>query len=284
MILSAFFFAISDILVKFISPPIGVMQIAFFRFFLGALILLPMLLSGGRTLKGNSTRLLLVRGLAGTAAFLCLTKSITMISLSSAIVLFYTFPLFATVFSFLLLKEPLKKMEILLTIVGTTGIYVLVNPGSHPYTMGHVFGILAGCFAGLVMVFTRILRKTNGPLIIYLYFCIVGGLVSTPFFIAKFTAPDLLQFSLLILLAIIFLIAQVLMNQGFKFCKAPEGSVILMSEVVFAGIAGVFIFSDPLSLSFWVGTVLILGSGVGLNLVTSRGSSSKSLTANRYKR
>jgi len=236
-------------------------------------MLLPMLLSSGRSLTGNSVGLLLVRGLAGTVAFFCLLKSITMIPLSNAIVLFYSFPLFTVIFSVFLLKEPIKKMEILLAIVGTTGIYVLVNPASHSYTMGHILGILAGCLAGLVMVLTRSLRKNNGPLIIYFYFCIVGGAASFPFFITNFNAPNLLQFILLALLAVIFLIAQVLMNQGFKFCKAPEGSVILMSEVVFAGIAGILIFNDTLSLSFWAGAALILGSGVGLNLIARQNPS-----------
>jgi drug/metabolite transporter (DMT)-like permease len=66
------------------------------------------------------------------------------------------------------------------------------------------------------------------------------------------------------------LIGQVLMNQGFKFCKASEGSVILMSEVVFTGIAGVVIFKDPVTPNFWVGASLIMGSGVGLNLMHQR--------------
>ena len=75
---------------------------------------------------------------------------------------------------------------------------------------------------------------------------------------------------LLVFLAVIFLIAQILMNQGFKFLKAPEGGVILMSEVVFTGIAGVIIFNDSLSLNFLAGAFLIIGSGVGLNLISHK--------------
>jgi drug/metabolite transporter (DMT)-like permease len=219
-----------------------------------------------------------LRGFVGTLAFFCLIESIAMIPLSSAMVLLYTFPLFATVFSFLLLKEPLRKLEMMLIIIGLIGIYILLNPSSHTYTMGHVFGLLAGVCAGLVMVLTRKLRKANGPLIISFYFCIVGGIFSFPFFIARFTIPDLEQFSLLVVLAVFFLIAQILMSQGFKFCKAPEGSVILMSELVFAGIAGVVIFNDSLSPSFLAGACLIVGSGVGLNLVNRRNRSSDALS------
>jgi len=271
MILSAFFFALSDILIKLMSTTLGTIQIAFVRFLLGALILLPVLLSTGQSLRGDSTKLLFLRGLTGTLAFFCLLKAIAVIPLSHAMVLFYTFPFFVTFFSFLLLREGLTKFEIALTIVGTIGIYILINPGSHAFTVGHIFGLLAACFAGLVMVLTRRLRKTNGPLIIYFYFCMVGGIASFPFFIASFTFPGIPQSSLLVLLAALLLIAQVFMNQGFKYCKASEGAVILMSEVVFTGIAGVVIFHDALSLNFWIGAFLIVGSGVGLNVIARPG-------------
>jgi len=267
MILSAFFFTLGDILIKFMSPTFGIIQIAFVRFLLGAIVLLPMLLSSGQSIKGNGTRILFLRGITGTVAFFCLIKTIALIPLSHAMVLFYTFPFFATLFSFVLLKEALTKSEISLTIVGMIGIYILINPGSHAFTGGHVFGLLAACFAGLVMVLTRKLRKTNGPLIIYFYFCVVGGIVSFPFFVGNFTMPGIPQWSLLIVLALFLLFAQLFMNQGFKYCKASEGSVILMSEVVFTGIAGVILFNDSLSLSFWLGACLIVGSGVALNIM-----------------
>jgi drug/metabolite transporter (DMT)-like permease len=274
MSLSAFFFAATDILIKYMSPTMGTIPIAFVRFFLGVLILLPVMRARGEPLKGSSILVLLVRGLTGTLAFLCLLKCIAMIPLSNAMVLFYTFPLFATLFSFPLLKEPLTRKEIGLALVSTAGIYILINPASHAFTLGHLFGLLAGCFAGITVVLIRRLRKANGPLIIYFYFCLVGGMVSFPLFVAHFSVPSLAQSSILVLLAVLFLFAQIFMNQGFKYCKASEGAVILMSEVVFTGIAGVMIFNDSLSLSFWVGACLIVGSGVGLNVMTRQGRSS----------
>ncbi|UCH06381.1 MAG: DMT family transporter [Deltaproteobacteria bacterium] len=267
MTFSAFFYALGDICIKFISPSIGSVPIAFFRFVLGGLILLPLLARGQESLRGSSTRYLLLRGFTGTLAFFCLVKSIAMIPLSNAMVLFYTFPLFAALFSFFILKESLARMEVTLIGVGLIGVFVLINPSSHSLGMGHVYGLLAGAFAGLTVVIIRRVRRTNGPLIIYFYFCVVGGAVSFPLFIANFTLPSFELFALLIALAVLLLIAQLLMNQGFKFCKASEGSVILMSEVVFTGVAGVLLFHDSPGLSFFIGACLIVGSGVGLNLI-----------------
>ncbi len=82
--------------------------------------------------------------------------------------------------------------------------------------------------------------------------------------------PHLEQILLLILIGLIFLIAQLLMTQGFKFYKAVGGSVILMSEVVFVAIAGIVIFKDSLSSRFLTGAFLVIGSGVGLNLINRR--------------
>lgn len=278
MTLSAFFYAVTDVFIKFMSPSIGPIPIAFVRFLLGGLILLPFLVQGHESLKGSSTRVLLLRGLTGTLAFFCLVKSIAMIPLSNAIVLFYTFPFFTTFFSFLLLKEPLKKLEVLLTVIGLMGIYILINPSSHSYSLGHVFGLLAGGFTGLTIVLIRKVRKTNGPLIIYFYFCLVGGTVSFPFFVVNFTMPNFELILLLVVLAVIFLIAQLLMNQAFKYCKASEGATILMSEVVFTGIAGVLLFKDSLGLDFLVGASLIVGCGVGLNLIGRDHSSSYTMS------
>ena len=277
MTFSAFFYALGDICIKFISPSIGSVPIAFFRFVLGGLILLPLLARGQESMRGSSTRYLLLRGFTGTLAFFCLVKSIAMIPLSNAMVLFYTFPLFAALFSFFILKESLARMEVMLIAVGLIGVFVLINPSSHSLGMGHVYGLLAGAFAGLTVVIIRRVRRTNGPLIIYFYFCVVGGAISFPLFIANFTLPSFELFALLIVLAVLLLIAQLFMNQGFKFCKASEGSVILMSEVVFTGVAGVLLFHDSPGLSFFIGACLIVGSGVGLNLTTKKPASSEIL-------
>ena len=122
----------------------------------------------------------------------------------------------------------------------------------------------------MAMVLIHKARQTNGPLIIYFYFCLMGGIFSSPFFVQNFRMPDAGQWILLISFGLLLLIGQLLMNQGFKFCKAAEGSLILMSEVVFTGIAGVLIFKDPVTLNFLIGAFLIVGSGVGLNLINRR--------------
>ena len=270
MVASAFFFTLANVAIKFLSPSTGIMEMAFFRFAVGAVILLALMVPGRIPLRGSQTLVLLVRGATGFLAFLCFLKSVAMIPLANATVLLYTFPVFATFFSVLLLREPVSKWEIVLIGAGLLGIYLLIDPSFQRCNVGELFGVLSACFAGIAVVLVRTLVETHGTLIIYFYFCLVGTVVSLPSFLGGIRMLSFQQLSLLVLLGLTFLIGQLLMNRGFRLCKASEGSVILMSELIFTAIAGVVVFREVLSRGFLVGALLVLGSGVGLNWINRR--------------
>jgi len=267
MVFSGVFFALGDVGVKLVSSSISVIEIAFFRFVIGIVFLLTLMVPRGLSLRGDHPSMLVLRGITGVVAFFCLLKSIAMIPLANAMVLFYTFPVFAAVFSLMVLREPVGKWDVTLIAGAMIGIYVLLDPGSHGLNWGDVLGLTAACFAGLTVVLVRKLRQTNNPFVIYFYFCLVGGIISCPFFLKASRVPSFSQLLFLVAIGSAFLIAQLLMNQGFKICRAAEGSVLLMSELVFAALAGVIIFRDPLNVGFLIGASLILGSGIGLNLI-----------------
>ncbi len=267
MLMAAFAFSFADIFMKYLTSSVSATQIAFVRFGLGAFIIGPILSSRGISTRGNQTMILILRGIFGTLSFFTLLKSISMIPLANAIVLLYTFPLFTFLFSFLIFRTGLEKGELLLILVGLVGIYILANPDFHTFNMGYLFGLLSGGFGGMAMVLIHKARQSNGPLIIYFYFCLIGGMTTLPFLAKNFKVPDVHHGILLVLLALMFLIGQITMNHGLKFCKASEGSLIMMSEVVFTGMAGFLIFKDPFTFNFLAGASLIIGSGVGLNFL-----------------
>jgi drug/metabolite transporter (DMT)-like permease len=268
MLLSAITFSFADILTKHVSSYFSPIQIAFVRFLFGGLVLWPILSLKGISLRGNQTRILVLRGILGTLAFFCLLKSIAMVPLSNAIVLLYTFPLFTFLFTVLFFRTRVEIVEILLIGIGSLGIYIFVNPDFHSFNIGYLYGLLSGCLGGMAIVFIYKARQANGPLIIYFYFCLIGGIISFPFWVQRVKIPEAQWGVPLVLVAFLLLAGQVLMNHGFKYCKAAEGSLIMMSEIVFAGMGGVLLFKDPITYHFIVGGFLIIGSGVGLNLIS----------------
>ncbi len=61
------------------------------------------------------------------------------------------------------------------------------------------------------------LRKKNGPVVIYFYFCMLGALIALPGYIAGPTIPASgVEWLMVAGIAISSIVAQILMNQGFK--------------------------------------------------------------------
>jgi drug/metabolite transporter (DMT)-like permease len=123
----------------------------------------------------------------------------------------------------------------------------------------------SGAFAGIAVTFVKKLRQNNNTVTIYLYFSIVGLLVTFPVFIVNPILPNTsLETLACIGIILASLAAQLLMTQGFLYCKAWEGSLILSSELIFTALVGIMFFNDKISLKFIIGGLLILWSVIFL--------------------
>ncbi|RLB19569.1 MAG: hypothetical protein DRG82_00910 [Deltaproteobacteria bacterium] len=266
MLGSALLFASTDIIIKIIGPTFRVWDIAFFRFGGGIILIVILLGWFGNPFKGNNMRLLVVRGITGALAFLALVGAIQLLPLSSAIVLLYSFPAFAALFSAIIFGEQISTLQIACIIGTLVGVGILLDfsPAGNP--LGQFIGLLAGMFAGMAVCLIKKLRETNGPVTIYLYFCLVGTVIAFPPFMAEPRLPaSPRDIFLVALLVLIFLAAQLLMNQGFKYCKSWEGGLFLSSETLFTSVVGIFFLGDPVTWHFWVGGGLIIASVLALN-------------------
>ena len=186
-------------------------------------------------------------------------------------VLFFTFPAFAALFSIFIFGERISKLQIL-CIVGTlSGVGFLLDVKLPHSLFGTAIALLSAVFAGFTVCLIKLLRDSNGPVVIYLYFCLLGAVVSFPMFIAQPIVPDSGQEWLMAAgIACTAVIGQLLMNQGFKYCKSWEGSMYLTAEVVFTAILGIVFLGELTSWHFWTGGILILLSVISLQLISAR--------------
>jgi len=102
MLSAALLYTMLNVTIKSLPPSFRVWDIGFYRFFGGLLMILVVFGRYGNPFKGNDVRLLVIRGCTGSAAFVCLVTAIRMLPISTAMVLFYSFPAFAALFSFIL--------------------------------------------------------------------------------------------------------------------------------------------------------------------------------------
>jgi drug/metabolite transporter (DMT)-like permease len=271
MLTAAFLFAVLDGLIKILGPSFRVWDIAFYRFGCGLVILVATFGWRKNPFNGHNTRLLIVRGVTGCAAFLSLVTAIRLIPISTAMVFFYSFPAFAAILSPVMFGEAITKKEVVCVIIAFCGVVLLFDFSIGGALTGQVMGIVAGFFAGLTVTIIKKLRDSNGPVTIYIYFCLLGTIITLPAYMAAPQIPTI-QTEWLIIGGIVFtsIFAQLIMNQGFKYCKSWEGGLFLTSELIFTSIIGIALFCESVTWRFWIGSLLIFCSALLLNRSIAR--------------
>lgn len=270
MLSAALAFTLFNLLLKLLGAQYTVWSIGFYRFFGGVAVLIAVFGRNHNPFKGHNIRLLIIRGCTGCIAFLCVVTAIRLLPVSTALVIFYSYPAFAAIFSFIIYKERIGVPEIACIAAVLIGVGILFDFQFGSGILGQVSALVGAAFAGLTVTLIRSLREKNGPVIIYLYFCTMGTLVTAPMFAGHPVLPST-PMEWVMILGIIFVsvTAQLLMNQGFFYCRAWEGGVFMSSEVLFTAAAGILLLGDPAPWRFWLGGLIILSSVIALNRLKS---------------
>jgi len=271
MLTSALFFAVLGLFIKILGPGYRVWDIAFYRFVGGVIILVVLFGRSANLFRPYNPKLMLIRGVLGSLAFLSVVIAIRRIPLSTAMVLFYSFPAFASLFSPLLFKERITVAEICCTLAALGGVAIILDFKLEGTLPGQIMAVVAAILAGLTISIIKKLRENHGSVIIYFYFCLIGACISLGPFL---TAPRMPRggSEWLIIGGILFtsISGQLLMTHGFRYCKSWEGGLFMTSEVIFIAIIGIMFLNETVGGRFYIGSLLIIFSAISINLINRR--------------
>ena len=127
MLSAALSFTLLNLLLKLLGPQYTVWSIGFYRFLGGAALLIALFGWHHNPYKGYNIRLLIIRGCTGCTAFLCIVTAIRLLPVSTALVIFYSYPAFAAVFSFIIYKERIGMLEIACIAAVLIGVGILFD-------------------------------------------------------------------------------------------------------------------------------------------------------------
>ena len=258
LILSCFFFAVLAALIKFLSQQIHPFEQAFFRNFIGVLIILPFILKYKITIsKKKNLKLLLLRGVFGGLTMILLFWSYSLIPLSQAMAISFTTPLFMYLGSLIFFKEKALKINTIAITLGFILTIILIRPD-----LEVKFGVLIALIASLTHAIAGLLVKqiSKTESVILLMFSMVLIMTPISFFPSLYvwTTPN--SFEIIMLLIMIACIASI---GNFLWTKAlsEEALTSLMpfefTKLLFATILGVLFFNEKLDL-------ITIFSGIGL--------------------
>lgn len=199
-------------------------------------------------------------------------------SLSIAVVLLYTSPVFVALISRFVFKEKItmnKLAAILLTIAGCTLVAGLFPGGAGGMSLSILMiGLLSGLCCGLYSILGKFVTPKYHSITITAYTMLTGGVVMVPFsgLLANEEAiqePMMWMYGLGgILLSTIA--AYILFTIGLKYIESGKAAILSTVEPMVAIVIGVFAFGDRLSSWQGLGIVLIF-SAVVLSIYSRQG-------------
>lgn len=222
-----------------------------------------------RAFKVSSKELLFFMGIGiaqfGTAAFYFM--SMTRTSISTAVVLMYTAPIYVTVFSAIFLGEKFSKPKIAalcMMIVGCALVSGLVG-GLKIDAIGIIFGIISGISYASYNILTKItMMRSYSPVSSNLYgaffMMLISLAVCKPAQIIPITVsePVTLSFSLIALGVVTFVLPYLFFALGMRELPAATASALSTVEPLSACAFGILIFNEKPDLFSFAGIALIL--------------------------
>lgn len=147
--------------------------VVFMRSLFSMLILLPILLvrRHQHPLKTQRYPLHLLRALVGVGCVYCVVRGLDTLSISSATLLFMTYPLFTPLTMFFFLKKSLSLQIIVAIALGFVGVVCVLNPTSSDFLQyGSLFALASGILGAIGISIIKKLSDTEEPSKMVFYF------------------------------------------------------------------------------------------------------------------
>jgi len=262
-----------DSIAKYISGTIPAVEVGAARFLFQFIYLAPIVL----LLKGRGyfwPRLMLlniIRAILMAATTVLFFTAVKWMPVADAIAIFFVEPLILTVVSGIFLNEQIGWQRICAVCIGFIGALLIIQPS---YSLFGAVSLLplatAFLFTGY-LVLTQIIARTEDPLTMQTFTGYVGsitlGLVmifGSVMEIKLLTPawPGSFEWLLLACVGLIAALTHLMITYAFKHAPASTLAPFQYLEIVGATALGYFIFADFPDTLKWIGTFIIVASGL----------------------
>lgn len=204
----------------------------------------------------------------------CMFTAIEISTIPVATALLYTGPMFVTIFSYFLFKEPLTRIKIialLITLFGTSLVVGLIPFDKEAFKLGSVvFGIGSAVGYALYSIFSKYALRKYSSLTITTFTFLTASIALTPFFPYKEKASLLVEQEVLLYAFGLGLlptaIAYIIYTHGLNQTEASKASILTTVEPVIATLIGIFIFQESFSFIQMLGMASIIAAVVIVQL------------------
>ena len=264
LVLASFFFSLMTLCVKNIDKRIPIYELVFFRSLLSLIITLFIINLKKINPLGKNRPLLILRGVLGTLALVCIFYAIRNMPLSISTVIQYTYPILISIFAGLFINEKITRNLLFALVCGWIGILVILNPTQlsninvNIESLSILIAFLGSICTALAYVTVKKLSYTEDVYVIIEYFPLVSFITLMPFVFNNWVTPNGNELLWIIGIGLFTQLGQTFLTIGLKNLPASEASTINYLQVVFGSIWGILFFREIINVNFLFGASLVL--------------------------
>lgn len=247
MLAGIFFFAVNDVMGKWLVATYPVGQVLLLRSAAALVVLAPFLWAGGVTAvrRAPLPGLQLLRVLFSTLEVVCFYWAVVYLPLADVMTYYLAGPIWVAAFAALWLGERLDRARLVAVLVGFLGVLIALRPSPATFTPPALIAIAGTVFFALMMITARRLRGTNDVVLVtgQTLGALVFGILAAPI---GWVTPSLRDFALLSILGVVAMVAHVCVNRSLKLAPASVVAPYQYTLIVWAALFGYLVFGDVL--------------------------------------
>ena len=257
-------FVVMDSIAKYLADYCSVSQIVWARYFFHIIFMIFFMIFIKEKInlkKDYKTQLL--RSLFLVFATVTTYYAVRYNDLINFYIIFFSTPLFVSLFSFLFLKEKLTKVGLILVFLSFGTIIFALEPNNLNLSTYLFIPLLTALsFAGY-QLFTKVISKNKEPFVALFYTGILGSIIFSIVAFFNWTPiEDSHAWLVLFLLGFIGFVSHYMFAYALQILDLSYITNFQYSQLILASLINVYFFNDPISTNKMIGIVMIIILGV----------------------
>ena len=264
ILLSTVFLGTSDVTAKYLSASLPSIEIAWLRFLVFAIIMMPAMVPGSPlyAMPTKSLGLQLVRGAALLGSSLLFITGLRYLPIAEASATGFVSPLFVTALSIIFLSERVGLRRWLATAAGLVGVLIILRPGTSAFHLAAVLPLVSALCWATTLIMTRMMSGREHAATVMTYSSIAGVAIISALVPFVWVAPSWHDILFGILIGVASTAGQWIVVLAFRYADASVLAPFSYTQLVWVSTLGFLIFGEVPDLWTVVGAAFIVASGL----------------------
>ena len=261
---STVFLGTSDVTSKYLSTTLPSIEIAWIRFLVFVLIMVPAMLPGLPlySLRTDQRRLQLWRGVAVLGSSLLFISGLRFLPIAEASATSFVAPLLVTALSILFLGEKVGLRRWIATAIGLVGVLIILRPGTSAFHVAAFFPLVSASAWACTLIMTRMMSGKEHAATTMAYSSIVGFAIISALVPLVWVNPTWHDILFGVIVGVASTAGQWIVVLAFRYADASVLAPFSYTQLLWVSILGFFVFGEVPDVWTTTGAVIIVASGL----------------------